>query len=455
MALREAEATPTVVGSKSPDGGVAATFSFDSATSGKSPRAKPAVDPAQKARLEEAEKMAMALQGDLRLAERLGVDTSDATSTLAAAALAIARGSADEAMGLLGKHAAEVARDVQWKFEASVTEIEEREGKLREDGIAADVARQVSRARSAFEAGHKLEAVQAVASIDQHLSVLEREWRTLKETLLRLDALKAIAEKLNLDTKDVSTKLSQVRAVMSDVYADTATIQEASNLASGALVLLHEQLREKVAVEAQHAAIEIKERPLPGDVQEQLESRVRAILRQAKGGRIKEAAEELVSYRDLRRSATESVAAPPTPVPAKEVEPEPTPPVAPAPPETPSPAVASAPEVVASPPSVKAEEPPAAEPPKVEKEPPKPPVSAPAKPAESPLAPALSEGPTLKELLNEAREMASELKSAQKAGKDVKAAAGALKEATVKLKGGDLEGARIALQKAHAALTAI
>ncbi len=276
------------------------------------------------------EKTAVALQSSLRVAQLLGMETTDVASALTNAAMAAARGAMGESLKVLQGAYDKMEPEITARFEALSTQLEEQEGRLREEGIAADVAREVSRSRKVFEEGARIEGVDLLLRSQRSLNELESAWKQVKETLLRVDSLRETGQKLGMDLSKADERLGQVRETLAESNLSAATLQEAGTQASAALVLLHEQVRNQVALLGQQAIRSLKAHPPPSGQREKAESRLKAILGHARAGRLKEASEEMIQFRSLFLTP-EAVAARPAPPPAEaRVPPEPVTEVAPA-----------------------------------------------------------------------------------------------------------------------------
>lgn len=276
------------------------------------------------------EKTAVALQSSLRVAQLLGMETTDVASALTNAAMAAARGAMGESLKVLQGAYDKMEPEITARFEALSTQLEEQEGRLREEGIAADVAREVSRSRKVFEEGARIEGVELLLRSQRSLNELESAWKQVKETLLRVDSLRETGQKLGMDLSKADERLGQVRETLAESNLSAATLQEAGTQASAALVLLHEQVRNQVALLGQQAIRSLKAHPPASGQREKAESRLKAILGHARAGRLKEASEEMIQFRSLFLTP-ESVAAHPAPPPAEaRVPPEPAAEVAPA-----------------------------------------------------------------------------------------------------------------------------
>ncbi len=243
------------------------------------------------------EQTAVALQASLKVAQLMGLDTGDVASALTAAAMAAARGAMDESLKVLRDAYDQLEPQLGSRFESLATQLEEQEGRLREDGIAADVARDVSRSRTAFAEGARIEAVEVLTRAQRALAELEGAWKQVKDTLHKVDGLRETGMKLGMDMSKADERLGQVRETLAEPSLSAATLQEAGTQASAALVLLHEQVRNQIALLGQQAIRSLRAHPPPPGEREKAETHLKAILGHARAGRLKEASEEMIDFR--------------------------------------------------------------------------------------------------------------------------------------------------------------
>jgi hypothetical protein len=354
----------------------------------------------------EVEETALALQDSLRVAQNLELDATSTAESLATAAMSAARGRLEEARATLARSSASLEPALAQRFDERCMELEEREGLLREDGVAADVAREISRARTAFREGARFEGVSSLRSADEALLELERDWKQLKETLLKIDAFRDVGGRLGLDLATLDARLHRVRLALAEESMVTEDLREASTQASAILVLMHEQVRQTLFERAGRATEQLASTSLEPTSRDRAERHVALLQRHVRAGRFKEAAEE---YFLLRKEVPEIVgASTPAPIPS--------------PPET-----AEAPA-----------------PPEGEK--------GPALAEESAPLPPEPEARSVSEILTEARQLASSLKSRQSDGTDVREAASLLMTATRQLGEGRLADAEATLRRLKDAL---
>ncbi|MDE1881814.1 MAG: hypothetical protein KGI89_14875 [Euryarchaeota archaeon] len=276
----------------------------------------PSPPPASAAALN-IEQTGIALQAALKIAQLLGMETADVASAMTQAAMAAAKGSTDESLKILQQAYDRMEPQIGSRFEALAVQLEEQEGRLREEGIAADVAREVSRGRKTFDEGARIEAVETLQHAQRAMNELENAWKQVKETLLRIDTLRETGQRLGMDLARADERLGQVRATLGEENLSAATLQEAGTQASATLVLLHEQVRNQIALLGQEAIRSLKAHPPPAEQREKAEARLKMVLAHARAGRLKEASDEMVRFRaDFMKPAT--------PRPAEEVAPAPT-----------------------------------------------------------------------------------------------------------------------------------
>lgn len=465
----------------------------------------PTIPPPTSAGLD-LEQTAVALQASLRVAQLLGLDTAGVATALASAAMESARGSLPQAKQLLQTAYDQLEPEIGKSFEGLAVELEDQEGRLREGGIAADVAREVARARRSYEEGSRIEAVETLQRTRVQMNELEAAWKQVKETLLRVDTLREVGKKLAMDLSRPDERLIQVRQLLSEVNLSAATLGEAGTHAAAALVLLHEQVRNQIALLGQEAIVGMKEHPLDREQGEKAQARLKQVLSHARSGRLKEAAEEMIQFRatflpqlpplggaagPAEAAATEAAPAAPTseaggerPAPAAAASPSAT---VPSTPVATSTAVVAGPEASPAPTSPTASSPgpsgsttPVGEggrtaptlapsssvPPGTESAPspaalaaaavPSATASVPSAsppPAETPAAPAASGKRGAAEIVADARELGAKLKARQAQKKDVRRASTLLKELTSLIKAGKLVEADAKLVEVRDALT--
>lgn len=360
----------------------------------------------------EVEDLALSLQGNLRVAQSLELDPTGTAEALATAAMSAARGKLEESRRTLHSALEALEPALAHRFDEAASNLEEREGRLREDGVAADVARELSRARTAFREGAKFEAVSALKVAEDELNELERDWKHLKETLLRIDAFRDVGHRLGLDLAIIDARLLRVRGSLADETLSAEDLREAGSQAAATLILVHEQVRQNLLDRALSATEALDRYAFPPGGRARAERRVGSLQRHARAGRFKEASEELFQ---LRREYP-GLLFPPS------AEPVPQPPGnegAALPEALPS-------ELIGTPPG--------------------------------PSSSGASVGPSgpgtrpLPEILAEARELAGHLKGRQNEGGDVREAAVLLMSATRQLRQGELEGAEVTLRRLRRSL---
>jgi hypothetical protein len=359
----------------------------------------------------EVEDLALSLQGNLRVAQSLELDPTGTAEALASAAMSAARGNLEDSRRTLLSALETLEPALAQRFEEAIANLEEREGRLREDGVAADVARDLSRARTAFREGAKFEAVSALKVADEELNELERDWKHLKETLLRIDAFRDVGRRLSLDLSAIDARLQRVRGSLADETLTAEDLREAGSQAAATLILVHEQVRQHLLDRALAATEALDRYGFPPGGRARAERRVGSLQRHARAGRFKEASEELFQLRReypglLSPAAPAPVPEPPGngPPPAEEPHPQ-------GPPGTPA----------SSPPSIL--------------------------PSGAPL-----EEASAREVLADARELAGHLKARQNEGADVREAASLLMAATRQLQAHQTVAARETLRRLRRSL---
>jgi hypothetical protein len=359
----------------------------------------------------EVEDLALSLQGNLKVAQSLELDPTGTAEALASAAMSAARGNLEDSRRTLLSALETLEPALAQRFEEAIANLEEREGRLREDGVAADVARDLSRARTAFREGAKFEAVSALKVADEELNELERDWKHLKETLLRIDAFRDVGRRLSLDLSAIDARLQRVRGSLADETLTAEDLREAGSQAAATLILVHEQVRQHLLDRALAATEALDRYGFPPGGRARAERRVGSLQRHARAGRFKEASEELFQLRReypglLSPAAPAPVPEPPGngPPPAEEPHPQ-------GPPGTPA----------SSPPSIL--------------------------PSGAPL-----EEASAREVLADARELAGHLKARQNEGADVREAASLLMAATRQLQAHQTVAARETLRRLRRSL---
>jgi parvulin-like peptidyl-prolyl isomerase len=359
----------------------------------------------------EVEDLALSLQGNLRVAQSLELDPTGTAEALASAAMSAARGNLEDSRRTLLSALETLEPALAHRFDEAIANLEEREGRLREDGVAADVARDLSRARTAFREGAKFEAVSALKVADEELNELERDWKHLKETLLRIDAFRDVGRRLSLDLSTIDARLMRVRGSLADETLNAEDLREAGSQAAATLILVHEQVRQHLLDRALAATEALDRYGFPPGGRARAERRVGSLQRHARAGRFKEASEELFQ---LRREYP-GLLSPPAPAPIPE-PPGNGPPVAeePHPQGPPGTAASSAPSTL--------------------------PSGAP------------TEEVSAREILADARELAGHLKARQNEGADVREAASLLMAATRQLQAHQTVEARETLRRLRRSL---
>ena len=254
---------------------------------------------------EEMEGLARQLESTLRVGEVLHVDRAAIAAAMAQATVLLAQGQLEPAHAALKAAVTHSEEEMEAGFDSYVRELEDREGALREEGVSADVAAQLARARKIFHGKGQAEGVRVLREAEESLHVLEQEWRGLKETLLRLEGIRDVSRRLGIETAEATERLDGVRKGLASGPQTAKTLQQMAARASASLVSLHENLREKIREGVQEGALGFKDPRIPEDERRVLEGLWKQVVRHSREGHMLEAGEELVGFQETLRKIQE------------------------------------------------------------------------------------------------------------------------------------------------------
>ncbi len=283
---------------------------------------------------DQARRVAQEIRGRLTVYERLGGDPGDVIIEVTQAALAQADGRGAEAVGLLKSADARLSTQTKDLFQRRARDLELRQQTLVKDGVAIDLSTQLTSGRARFESGHLDEGIGLLVEADQQLSKVESDWHALRALLKQIDALRDAVPPGANQFASLDEELARVRILLAHPAIDSATIEEATEIASGILEQLHEALPPAFEKELEAHAEKldtIRADPENGRRARALHAEASRHLRRGRladaGARLKELRTVLaaIEAEERRRPPEVPVAPIPPPAPAPQIAPAPPP----------------------------------------------------------------------------------------------------------------------------------
>lgn len=198
----------------------------------------PPVDPQEAV----CEKIALQIDEELNVLVDLGGDPLAIASELRQAALSQADRRVVEALGLLRQAHARLATQTDELFQARVRDVEERALRLRGAGVAVSVDEDLIRLRAEMDDSDRAPALRRLHDLDDGLARLEGDWNGLRALLRQIEALREAVRAYREPIPQVEEDVTRVRALLAKPGVTPAILDEASQIASRGLMLLHEEL---------------------------------------------------------------------------------------------------------------------------------------------------------------------------------------------------------------------
>lgn len=258
------------------------------------------------------QKIAAETDANLAILQELGGDTLDVSSDLRQAALSEADGRVVEALDILRRALGRVVDQSEQLFARRLLDLEQRDATLARSGVGTAVPEATSKMRELFRSGHRLEAIALLKSNDQSLGRIEGDWKGLQGLLKQVESLREAIRETGGPIEEVDADIASVRQLLQGPGVTVAALDEASQTAARAVMVMHEALPSALESElARHDAALTKLPDGHSAVRNGRHLHAEAV-RHLRRGRLPEASDAL---RQLRAAMKELEAAPP-PAPA-------------------------------------------------------------------------------------------------------------------------------------------
>ena len=267
------------------------------------------------------EEEATALRDSRGLVESLGGETPSAASEMGQAAILQADGRPGEALEVLRSLRNQLEHQATEIFSGRLRDLEQRLQALRSEHLTGRVDPSPESIRQMLERGNRAEAADRLETAGRRLVEVENSWRGLKGLLDQIETLRDAGALAATELGEVDDARSQVRHLLDRPEIDEATLDQASQTAARALMLLHESLPPVIERELAEHAVRLS-RYAEG---EPAAHRARTLHGEAavhlRKGRL---ADTVSALRDLRQAIgqLEPPAEPPRVAPAGPAEPE-------------------------------------------------------------------------------------------------------------------------------------
>lgn len=262
------------------------------------------------------EKIALQIDEELNVLVDLGGDPLAIASELRQAALSQADRRVVEALGLLRQAHARLATQTDELFEARVRDVEERALRLRGARVAVSVDEDLARLRVEIDEADRAPALRRLHEMDDRLSRLEGDWNGLRTLLRQIESLREAVKSYRGPIPQVEEDVARVRALLAKPGVTPGVLDEASQIASRGLMLLHEELPAHFESELTKHSTALERFPEGHAGARAARSMHADAVRHLRRGRLSEASERLTELRKaIERLSAERLApaAPPAP----------------------------------------------------------------------------------------------------------------------------------------------
>lgn len=267
-------------------------------------------------------RIALQIDAELNVLVDLGGDPLAIASELRQAALSQADRRVVEALGLLRQAQARLATQTDELFQARVRDVEERTLRLRGAGVAVSVEDELARLKTEMDDAERAPALTRLHELDDRLGRLEGDWNGLRTLLRQIEGLRDAMKAYRGPIPEVEEDVARVRALLARPGVTPAVLDEASQIASRGLMLLHEELPPHFEAELTHHAEALERYPEDHARARTARSVHAEALRHLRRGRLSDANERLIELRKAietlatERPTTPKAAAAPAVVPA-------------------------------------------------------------------------------------------------------------------------------------------
>ena len=219
--------------------------------------APPAVDP--QAVL--CDRIARDVDRELVTLTELGGDGLAVSSDLRQAALVQADDRVVEALGILRQAHARLGQEIDRLFAARIAEIETRAERLHGAGLAIVIGPELASLQEEATRPERTAAIQRLRGLDDRLLRVEGEWNGLKGLFAQVDLLKEELGRFGTVPPEIDADIARCRALVATTDVTPQLLDEASQIAARALMLLHEGLAPHLEEELNRTAVALQAWP--------------------------------------------------------------------------------------------------------------------------------------------------------------------------------------------------
>jgi len=273
-------------------------------------------------------RLAQEVDSNMGILQELGGETLDVATDERQAAIAEADGRVVEALDIMRRAVGRVQSQSSSLFQRRVAEVEQRDAALRASGVGSSVAAQTAQMRELFDSGRRLDAIAVLRSADQYLGRIEGDWKGLQGLLKQIEGLRQSVRETGGPIPEVEADVQEVRSLLGAPNVTIERLDSASQMASRAIMLLHEALPAALESELVRHGSTLGALPEDHDMVRRARAMHQEAVRHLRRGRLNEAT---ASVRDLRATLLllekePPVVAPPPAAPAASAAPAPIPP---------------------------------------------------------------------------------------------------------------------------------
>jgi len=261
------------------------------------------------------DRVARQIDRELATLLELGGDGLSIAADLRQAALTEADGRVVEALGILRQAHARLGRLTDQLFEARIREVEDRVAGLEAGGIRLAVAADLAQLRSEAAQVDRAPALRRLRGLGDRLIRVEGDWKGLRDLLAQIEQLQEAATAFGLELPMVADDIGRARALVADEDVTSERMDEASQVAARALMMLHEALAPPVEQELNRHAVTLQKWPDNHAPARPVKLAHADAMRALRRGRLADATQRLRELREMIESL--ETATPPVPVAAR------------------------------------------------------------------------------------------------------------------------------------------
>lgn len=245
------------------------------------------------------DRVARQIDHDLGTYVDLGGDPLAIASELRQAALTESDGRAVEALSILRKAHGRLASQTEELLAERIRQVEEREARLRASGIALSLAAEVNALRDEATESDRGPVVRRLQALNERLTRLEGDWNGLKSLLAQIESLREAMRAYGPPMLEVEDDVAKVTSLLATPELSLGNLDEASQVASRALMLLHEALPPHLDAELNLHASTLRSYPENHEGSRNARAVHAEAVRHVRRGRLTEANERLAELRKL------------------------------------------------------------------------------------------------------------------------------------------------------------